>query len=232
MSSEAACESVLNEMKNVIDTVNNAIKLPFKALRALRGFLNKMLRIPDLQIPRLPDFSLGLTDAFKKMLDCPIFADSADGGLISDALDKLEAGEDLPDDLKDEITRSMQRKLSTGLDELRKKSPVNQIGKLSKAYSDFLKDSGIKDAMRMADELYACVDNLCEGYSDLKDAAGGYMDRMNTVREEGFIDSAGDVKDMVLDNEKITPAIKNEYTAKVKTIADAEDAITNFSLPW
>ena len=230
--SEAACESVLNNMREAIDTVNNAIKLPYKALRAIQGFLRKMLRIPDLQIPALPDFSLGIVDAFQKMLDCPAIADTEEGGLLADALDRLEAGEDLPDNLKDEITRNMQRKLSAGLDELRKTSPVDAIGKLSRSYSDFLRDSGIKDAMHLADEMYECVKNLCAGYSDAMERAQGYMDKMNSIKEAGGIDVEGNVKDLVGSDSRIAQSVKDEYAAKAATLSNAEAAISNFSLPW
>lgn len=171
------CEAALAALKEVIDTIEQALEMPRKLMRMAQELIEKPFDaaadIVDNTLGIIDDISsiidefiegpASLVDDLKRsleaMLACPFIADTPIAKSAAALLDAIDGG--LP---YDALLQSFKNQLSSAAKEYINKAkdmPLSALGEMEKLFNDMIERSGVGDLLQKAKDLEQCLRAAC-----------------------------------------------------------------------
>ncbi len=225
------CEAALAALKEVTDTIEQALKMPKKLMKIGQELLEKPFDAAD----RVVNSALGILDdisaiideflagpaglindlrrSLEAMLACPFIADTPIAKSAAALLDAIDGG--LP---YDALLQEFKSRLSSAAKEYINKAkdmPLSALGELEKLYNDMIERSKVGDLLKKAKDLEQCLRAAC----NLAEVAARVPKAVKTFIEEigGKWDSASG---------KFTAAFVKPVTESAKIAKKLADELT------
>lgn len=192
------CEAALAALKEVIDTIEQALEMPRKLMRMAQELIEKPFDaaadIVDSTLGIIDDISsiidefiegpASLVDDLKRsleaMLACPFIADTPIAKSAAALLDAIDNG--LP---YDALLQSFKNQLSSAAKEYINKAkdmPLSAFGEMEKLFNDMIERSGVGDLLQKAKDLEQCLRaacNLAEVASRVPTAVATFIEELD-----------------------------------------------------
>lgn len=117
-----------------------------------------------------------------RLLDCVQIASSAMGPTIGEAIDALELGQEVPDDMKSILQSQARNSMGTAMDAVTG-TPYGKLAEADAAFRNIVNNPDVTTALSALGALEQCLTSMCEGYyqgefsyEDIKDKIGAGVD--------------------------------------------------------
>lgn len=166
---DISCSQLMSEYYAAKSKVMEVVGVPLAIIGAAGAIVGKvtdaaitsvtsMLSVVDGSV-----FSLSVPDmlySLERLLSCAAIADSAMGATIAGAIDVLDAGGSLPEDMADILRRQAQGQFGGAVDDLAS-TPAGKLGDLSNMYDDSISAGGVGVAISTLSAIESCMSSLC-----------------------------------------------------------------------
>ena len=171
MAAFKALKNALAIPSKYIDMAKQLVKYPFDAandiVNSALGFLDKLDTLVNSLIKdaigSLTGSAGGMLNDLKSLcesvLSCPYAADSELGKLAASILDGLKAGTDITGPLK-ELRNALAGAAKDAINSV-KEVPLQALNNIEQAYYNLLKQLGVEDMIKHANNIAACIRSMC-----------------------------------------------------------------------
>lgn len=172
----AMCKMLYNIYMAAYKSLKQALVLPVKYLNMAK----QLVEYPFNLASSLVSSALGFLDRLNSLIDellsggeiindlkklcnnilsCPYAADTALGKLAANILDALKVGNSITEYLK-ELKTTLSGMANDAINQV-KEVPLNALNNVEKAYYNLLKQLGIEELIKHADNIAKCIKSLC-----------------------------------------------------------------------
>lgn len=171
MAAFKALKNALAIPSKYLDMAKQLVKYPFDAandiVNSALGFLDKLDTLVNSLIKDalggLTGSAGGLLNDLKTLcnsvLSCPYAADSDIGKIAASILDGLKSGSDITGPLK-ELRNALAGAAKDAINSV-KEVPLQALNNIEQAYYNLLKQLGVADMIKHANNIAACIRSMC-----------------------------------------------------------------------
>lgn len=219
----AAKQRLMEYLAIPLAMVDAAERLVSKAVGSAADLLADALGLVDGSIFTLP--LADMISSLYRLLDCIAIASSSMGSTIAAAIDSLEDGLGLPEEMVDLLKSQAGNYMGDAMDSVTA-TPYGKLAELDGKYRDLMNNSAVTGAMSTLQAIEQCLEELCEGYdtgefsyANIKERVGAGVD--NTVT--GVTDAVKGVPENVKTSARTFSdnyqALKTSVSTKTFTIS-------------
>lgn len=169
---DISCSQLMSEYYAAKSKVMELVDVPLAILGAVGSVINK---VTDAAINSVTSM-LGLVDgsmftlsvpdmlySLERLLSCAAIADSAMGATIAGAIDVLDAGGSMPEDMADLLRSQAQGQFGGAVNDIAS-TPAGKLGELGNMYTDALSSGDVGGAMDTLSAIESCMATLCSEF--------------------------------------------------------------------
>lgn len=138
--------------------VNYPFDLASSLVSSALGFLDRINSLID-EILNGGEYINDLKKLCNSILNCPYAADTAMGKLAAAILDALKGGNPITEYLQ-ELKQQLSSFANDAINQVRE-VPLNALNNIEKAYYNMLKQMGVEELLKHANNIAKCIKSMC-----------------------------------------------------------------------